>query len=269
LITAYLVSLSAAAMNAGQRLRANWTAWRERPRTARTPRRRKQKREQVLIIDAAVDETGDPTSAYWFAMVPVAELLSYDRHARSRYRRRPRGARIAVYMVSPFVTVALTFAAIFFSAPDPTALWIAALLLSVMFGWMPGLAFAWMFVRFRLRTVILWVFQRVTRADASKLGLFAPAGESRYILSAVVPPPLRVSQAAPDTDGAIQKEVENMLWMRDILELGEDGWATENYLQGITGARARESELRGNGNRPTLAPPAPTDRGNPGARGIS
>ena len=58
-----------------------------------------------------------------------------------------------------------------FTLGPPIESWLPALLLGAMFGWIPGLGAAWLIVRYKLRTVVLWVMQRTIVNNGSKYAI--------------------------------------------------------------------------------------------------
>jgi hypothetical protein len=156
-------------------------------------------RERVLLIDPAVDQDGEPTSAYWFASCPSDELLGADPLARSRYRRVPRRARTFAYVIAPSMTFLGTFGLIFLTAGAPRLVWLPALLIAVVIGWAPGLLGAWLWVKLMLRTEVLWVFMRI-------------ANGADYSLKPVVPPPVQQS----DQNAGMRPFIIRAGWMKKV-----------------------------------------------------
>ena len=134
--------------------------------------------EEVLIVDPSFDNEGKPTSSYWFAELPAYELLKVDKQARSRYTRVPKRQRIMAWIAFPLLTTFLTVMLLLFTLGPPVQSWLPALVLGALFGWMPGLLAAWLVIRAKLQTVVLWAMQRTIVNNGSKYAIepITPSG---------------------------------------------------------------------------------------------
>jgi hypothetical protein len=127
------------------------------PRQYREPQ---PKYETCIFLDP-----GDEGSTiYWRGSLPQDALLSVDPYARSRSVADPGHIRKIVYFVGPAISFLLVFATAFLVFSPSSTAWLPSVLVSVLFGWEPGLLVAAAFNYAFLRPKATWLFKRVKAA---------------------------------------------------------------------------------------------------------
>ncbi len=231
--------------------------------------------ERVLIVDPStapvlkqnangqVVEVDQPSTAYWFASVPIAELVKHTPSATCRFRQTPTNAQWAARLGIPAGVLLVTIAfLVVFVIEDIGAQLMGAAMMGLMAAAFFGAPAGWYVVKRWLQTRVLWAFARLPQ-EIVKAG---DAEYVRYQLAPIVPPPM-MSEYRGDTK-ALTEDTNVMLWNYEMLQLGVDGKSREQYLDLMGAARQREIALR-HGNQPKLdqAPARPPgERTPPGAQ---
>ena len=229
--------------------------------------------ERVLIVDPStapilqknadtgqVVEVDQPSTAYWFASVPVAELVKHTPSATCRFRNTPTQARWAAWLGIPAGVFLVTIAfLVLFVIEDIGAQLVGAAMMGLLVAGFAGAPTGWYVVKRWLQTRVLWAFARLPQE------IVKGEGGSEYVLyklAPIVPPPM-MSEYKGDTK-ALTEDTNVMLWNFEMLQLGVEGKSREQYLELMGAARLREIALR-HGNQPKLdqAPPRPPGERNP------
>ncbi len=232
--------------------------------------------ERVLIVDPStapvlkqnangqVVEVDQPSTAYWFASVPISELVKHTPSATCRFRQTPTNARWTAWLGIPAAMFLVTIAfLVLFVIEDIGAQLVGAAMMGIMAAGFFGAPAGWYVVKRWLQTRVLWAFARLPQevvkgADGTEY--------VRYELAPIVPPPM-MSEYSGDTK-ALMKDTNDMLWNYEMLQLGVEGKSREQYLELMGAARNREIALK-HGNQPKLdqaQPRSPGDRPPPGAQ---
>ena len=228
------------------------------------------KSAQVIVVDEVEDERGKPRSAYWWADVPLEAIQHFNPLGFGRYRQIPAAQRRLAWLIISITPALLGAVATYFSlrvsGPADTtaqALIGASIMIGIMAGVLLGFPSGWLVVRLFLKSRIIYGVWRVNKETASRLDL--PCNqEDKFTLVWMTPSP--VLPATQEDALAMVSESELAMWQYENLLRGVNGYSTEKYLQGITGARQREDVLKGRNVPPVSMDRNPSDRPGPADR---
>ena len=192
----------------------------------------------VLLVDTQAGQWQEPQPVYWRALVPRREIQEDNPRAWGAYKEHheesirwtryggPVGTGLAVgtacfLLLMPNAPPGATVGLLFISS-----------LLGLFVGAVIGIPLSALVIRRWLKTDIIYVAGRVSRALAEELGLAVRPGADWAVVWAV-PPPVVAPSGAGDASSSLVEESELAIWTYEQLSRGENGRASDLLIRAL------------------------------------
>jgi hypothetical protein len=181
----------------------------------------------VLVVDHL--KQGDTMRvSYWWRTIPQAAMAQVNPQGLGGFLKVPFRERLMVWAAVPLAFTMVAAVMLWLALSDPlieaNARTISSVVGGLFVGIILGAPIAWVSIKVFLPSRLLYVVGRVE-------------GEPIWAI-----PPSIIATNDNDAEELVEESMVNM-WTRETFKLGEEGWATKNFLEAIGAAKNRE-ELR-------------------------